>query len=186
MPCLFLSVSACGPRHLVTRPGPLPASRFPQKSTRPKRPVTRAPRLLEPLTAGLYLHEQPDSDQHSHRRVSRCVDVRAFRVRVRVRVRVVRVCACLCVCVAVRMRVRVRVLVCVCAGHWDDPLRRGRALLWHAGMLYMFTVGLRLGRQRMSRVSRLEKPLGTQRGITLNQRGRHGRGTYRLGIPPRT
>ena len=30
-----------------------------------------------------------------------------------------------------------------------DPPRLGQALLWHAGMLYMSTVGLGLGRQRI-------------------------------------
>ena len=45
--------------------------------------------------------------------------------------------------------VRVRVRVCVGAGRRDDPPRLGRALLGHAGMLYTFTVGLGLGRQRI-------------------------------------
>ena len=86
-----------------------------------------------------------------------CVRARAARVRVRVRVLAcvrscarfvvacvfvcVCVCACVCVCVAVRL--------CVCAGRRDDPPRLGRALLLPTGMLYVFTVGLRLGRQRI-------------------------------------
>ena len=41
------------------------------------------------------------------------------------------------------------VRVCVGASRRDDPPRLGRALLGHAGMLYMFTVGLGLGRQRI-------------------------------------
>ena len=93
------------------------------------------------------------------------------------RVRVRGAFACVCVCVRVRVRVRVRVLgrvrvrvrgrlraparVCGCAcvrvraclcvrvgvgaGRRDDPSRR--ALPWHAGVLYTFTVGLGLGRQ---------------------------------------
>ena len=49
------------------------------------------------------------------------------------------------------------------AGRRDDPPRLGRALLGHAGVLYTFTVGLGLGRQRMYRVARLEKLLETKR-----------------------
>ena len=52
-----------------------------------------------------------------------------------------RVCVCACTCA--------RVHVCVGAGRQDDPPRLGRAILWHAGVLYMFTVGLGLGRQRI-------------------------------------
>ena len=88
-----------------------------------------------------------------------CARARARAALVRVRVRVlacVRSCArlvvacvfvfvCVCACVCVR----VAVLVCVCAGRRDDPPRLGRALLLPTGMLYVFTVGLRLGRQRI-------------------------------------
>ena len=84
-----------------------------------------------------------------------------MRVRVWVRARVlahvrgacVCVCAvaCACLCAGVRGRARVRACACVCvcvgAGRRDDPLRR--ALLWQAGVLYMFMVGLGLGRQRI-------------------------------------
>ena len=51
----------------------------------------------------------------------------------------------------------------------------GCSLLRHAGVLYMFTVGLRLALRRIKRASRLEVFLGTQRGITPNRRGRHVR-----------
>ena len=85
-----------------------------------------------------------------------CARARAALVRVRVRVLAcvsscarfvvacvfacLCVCACVCVCVAVRL--------CVCACRRDDPPRLGRALL-PMGVLYIFTVGLRLGRQRI-------------------------------------
>ena len=39
--------------------------------------------------------------------------------------------------------------VCVGASRRDDSPRLGRALLGHAGMLFMFTVGLGLGWQRI-------------------------------------
>ena len=56
---------------------------------------------------------------------------------------------------AARSKARVRarghacVHMCVCVGaaRRDDPPRC--ALLWQAGVLYMFTVGLELGRQRI-------------------------------------
>jgi len=51
------------------------------------------------------------------------------------------VCACVCACAGVCAGVR--------ASRRDDPPRRGRALLLHAGALYMFTVGPGLGRQHI-------------------------------------
>ena len=67
------------------------------------------------------------------------------------------VCACAWACMRVGMRARacvwvrvracVRVRVCVGASRRDDPPRLGRALLGHAGVLYTFTVELRLGQQ---------------------------------------
>ena len=54
------------------------------------------------------------------------------------------------------------------AGVAGEPLKVVR----RTTLFVVFPVGLRLG---LERGSRLEISLGTQRGITPNQRGRHGR-----------
>ena len=89
------------------------------------------------------------------------------RVRVSVRVRALRLSGFVCVCLRERVRARVswsRACSCACecaracACAWPcgsacapaiGTIHLGWALLLPTGMLYVFTVGLRLGRQRI-------------------------------------